>query len=162
MDVVGKFTRSRMMAGIRSKNTKPEMFVRRFLHYRGFRYVLHTPKLPGKPDITLPKYRVTIFVHGCFWHQHIGCKYATSPSSNQEKWRAKFRENSERDERSVAALLKAGWRVIIIWECGLKGKTPDVRLEWLVNAITVPSSELIEWPDLCGHSTNNVNSILQS
>lgn len=146
MDIVDKSTRSRMMAGIRSKNTKPEMTVRRFLHRLGFRYVLHSRKLSGRPDITLPKYRVVIFVHGCFWHQHPGCRFATTPSSNQEKWQIKFNENAKRDERNIEALLELGWNVIIVWECGLREKDAAAHLQWLVEGITSPVGKIVEWP----------------
>jgi len=116
-DVVDKKTRSRMMSGIRGKNTKPEIAVRRHLHARGFRFRLHRRDLPGKPDIVLPKYRTAVFVHGCYWHRHEGCKYATTPSSNPEFWQRKFRENVERDQRNRAQLADAGWNVLVIWEC---------------------------------------------
>ena len=135
MDVVDAATRSRMMAGIRSKNTKPEMTVRRYLHGRGFRYRLHTPGLPGSPDVALPKHRVAIFVHGCFWHRHTGCRYATTPASNSEKWETKFRANIDRDVRTSAALQARGWRIIVVWECELKRNAPE-RLERLVEEIT--------------------------
>lgn len=120
MDVVDVVTRSRMMSGIKSRNTKPEMTVRQFLHARGFRYRLHLRTLPGSPDIVLPKYRVAIFVHGCFWHRHDGCRYATTPSSNVERWAKKFDDNTKRDVRKLAALEASGWRVITVWECELK------------------------------------------
>jgi len=135
MDVVDAATRSRMMAGIRSKNTKPELTVRRYLHGRGFRYRLHTPGLPGSPDVALPKHRVAIFVHGCFWHRHTGCRYATTPASNSEKWETKFRANIDRDVRTSAALQARGWRIIVVWECELKRNASE-RLERLVEEIT--------------------------
>lgn len=134
MDVVDSATRSRMMAGIRSKDTKPEMTVRRFLHAKGFRYRLHTRDLPGSPDLVLPKYRVAIFVHGCFWHRHLGCRYTTTPASNIEKWNEKFRANTERDMRKEAALEASGWRVIVVWECELR-RTAQERLERLSGEI---------------------------
>jgi len=117
VDVVDKKTRSRMMSGIRGKNTRPEIAVRRYLHAHGFRFRLHRKDLPGKPDVVLPKYRTAIFVHGCYWHRHDGCKYATTPSSNREFWQRKFRENVERDRRDQARLADAGWNVLVIWEC---------------------------------------------
>jgi DNA mismatch endonuclease (patch repair protein) len=116
-DVVDKATRSRMMSGIRGKNTLPEMLVRSFLHASGFRYRLHVKDLPGKPDIVLPKYRTVVFVHGCFWHQHPGCRNAVMPKSNRKFWQEKLEGNVERDRRNVAALRKAGWRCLKIWEC---------------------------------------------
>jgi DNA mismatch endonuclease (patch repair protein) len=134
MDVVDSATRSRMMAGIRSKNTKPEITVRRYLHARGFRYRLHAHALPGSPDLVLPKYKVAIFVHGCFWHRHPGCRYTTTPASNVEHWTQKFRENTERDARKQAALEGAGWRVIVVWECELR-RTAQETLDRLCKAI---------------------------
>lgn len=116
-DIVDAATRSRMMSGIRGKNTAPEMAVRRFLHALGIRYRLHVNNLPGKPDIVLPKYRTVIFVHGCFWHQHPGCRNAVIPKSNVSFWEDKLRSNTARDARHQAALADAGWRAIVIWEC---------------------------------------------
>jgi DNA mismatch endonuclease (patch repair protein) len=131
MDVVDPAKRSKMMAGIRSKDTRPELTVRKFLHSKGFRYRLHASRLPGSPDLALPKYKVAIFVHGCFWHRHFACKYATNPSSNAARWAEKFRQNVERDTRNLAELRSSGWRVIIVWECELRG-APEARLEHLV------------------------------
>lgn len=108
------------MSGIRGKNTRPELLIRKALHARGFRYRLHCD-LPGKPDICLPKHRAVIFVHGCFWHGH-GCHLFKWPSTRPEFWQAKINRNREVDRRSVAALLEGGWRVGTIWECGLKGR----------------------------------------
>lgn len=139
MDVVDSATRSRMMAGIKSKDTKPEMVVRKYLHAQGFRYRLHSRKLPGSPDIVLPRYRVAIFVHGCFWHRHRDCRYTTTPSSNVERWRLKFQANMERDARKHAALAAAGWKVVVVWECELRHRTLE-RLEQLVTQITERSA----------------------
>lgn len=135
MDVVDSATRSRMMAGIRSKDTKPEMTVRRYLHARGFRYRLHARDLPGSPDLVLPKYRVAILVHGCFWHRHAGCRFATTPASNAERWNVKFQANMDRDARKLASLREAGWRVIVVWECELR-RDPGERLLRLTREIT--------------------------
>jgi len=140
MDVVDSATRSRMMAGIRSKDTKPEMTVRRYLHARGFRYRLHARDLPGSPDLVLPKYRVAILVHGCFWHRHAGCRFATTPASNSEQWSAKFQANVVRDARKLASLREAGWRVIVVWECELR-RDPTDRLVRLVQEITGPDNQ---------------------
>ena len=120
MDTLTPEQRSATMSRIRSKDTKPEMVVRRHLHALGFRYRLHVSKLPGRPDIVLPKWRTVIFVNGCFWHRHEGCKIATMPKSNVEFWTAKFQRNVERDTKGQAALKAAGWKVIVIWECELK------------------------------------------
>lgn len=109
-----------MMAGIRARDTRPELRVRKALHALGFRYRLHASKLPGKPDIVLRKHRAAILVHGCFWHRHANCHFATTPASNPEFWAAKFAGNVERDARGVAALAKMGWRVAVVWECGLR------------------------------------------
>ncbi|MGB3461849.1 MAG: very short patch repair endonuclease [Rhodanobacter lindaniclasticus] len=118
MDVVDRATRSRMMSGIRGKNTKPELAVRSFLHRAGLRFRLHA-KLPGKPDLVLPKYRTVVFVHGCFWHRHEDCRYATTPTSNPEFWREKFAANVRRDARVRQQLEELGWRVLVIWSCQL-------------------------------------------
>lgn len=132
-DVVDRATRSRMMAGIKGKNTKPELLVRSYLHCRGLRYRLHASNLPGKPDLVFPKYRTVVFVHGCFWHQHAGCNYATMPSSRTDFWKRKLSENVARDQCQVIALERSGWRVFVIWECELKGS--HRRLESLYSEI---------------------------
>lgn len=136
MDVVDAATRSRMMKGIRSKDTRPEMTVRKYLHARGFRYRLHARDLPGSPDIVLPKYRTAILVHGCFWHRHAGCKYATTPANNAERWQQKFHANTERDVRKESTLRAAGWRVIVVWECELRHGA-EKRLQQLVDEIKI-------------------------
>jgi DNA mismatch endonuclease (patch repair protein) len=120
-DVVDPATRSRMMSGIRGKNTKPELTIRKALHARGFRYRLHC-KLPGKPDLCLPKYRAVIFVHGCFWHGH-DCHLFKWPSTRPEFWREKIARNRAVDAAAEAKLLAEGWRVATVWECALKGRT---------------------------------------
>ena len=119
-DTVDKATRSRMMAGIRGKNTKPERAIRSALHSAGFRYRIHVAELPGKPDIVFPKYKAVIFVHGCFWHRHAGCWWSTTPSSNAAFWTDKFAKNVERDNRNIGDLKKMGWRVAIVWDCALR------------------------------------------
>lgn len=120
MDIVDKVTRSRMMSSIRGYNTKPEMIVRKYLHSRGFRYRLHRKDFPGRPDLVLKKYNIVIFVHGCFWHKHRNCHYASLPKSRPKFWAAKLESNVEHDKRAVIDCLKLGWRVLIIWECGTK------------------------------------------
>ncbi|MFL2905601.1 MAG: very short patch repair endonuclease [Limisphaerales bacterium] len=116
-DIVSKAKRSEMMSHIRGKNTKPELAVRKFLHAQGFRFRLHYRKLPGKPDVVLPKHKTVIFVHGCFWHRHKGCKFAYDPKSRKVFWQKKFRENVERDKRNQKELRKQGWQVLVVWEC---------------------------------------------
>jgi len=108
------------MSRIRGRDTGPELRLRSLLHRAGFRFRLHAKDLPGKPDIVLPKYHTVIFVHGCFWHRHEGCRYATTPSTRAEFWQAKFDGNVERDNRNRAALEAAGWTVMTVWECELK------------------------------------------
>lgn len=134
VDIVDSATRSRMMAGIQGKNTKPELQVRKYLHRRGLRYRLHVRTLPGKPDIVLPKYHAVVFVHGCFWHQHHGCKFATMPSSRENFWSNKLAQNVVRDQYQINALKELGWRVFVVWECELHDGVP--RLEMLYNEIT--------------------------
>lgn len=120
MDVVDSPTRSRMMSGIRGKNTKPELMVRRFLHAHGYRFRIHRKDLPGNPDLVFPKLKVCIFVHGCFWHRHPRCRYATNPKTRPEFWNDKFQKNVARDLTNLGSLEKAGWRVLVVWECQLK------------------------------------------
>jgi DNA mismatch endonuclease, patch repair protein len=132
VDIVSRKVRSRMMAGIRGKDTKPEIRVRRFLHASGFRFRLHVRDLPGSPDLLLPQYRAAIFVHGCFWHRHHGCRYAYSPKSNHGFWQAKLEGNRERDQRVRAKLRRLGWRVKVIWECEVGDQSKLDRLvRWL-------------------------------
>jgi DNA mismatch endonuclease, patch repair protein len=119
-DVHSKEVRSFNMSRIRSKDTKPEMLVRRFLHANGFRYRLHDNKLPGKPDIVLPRYKTVIFIHGCFWHGHEGCKYYVVPKTRTEWWLTKINNNIANDQKAINALYKDGWQVINLWECQLK------------------------------------------
>lgn len=127
MDVHSPEQRSFNMSRIRGKDTRPEMMVRRWLWANGYRYRLHRKDLPGKPDIVLKKYRAVIFVHGCFWHRH-GCKTTTTPESRRDFWVTKFRENVSRDERNVATLIEQSWRVIVVWECSLRGKASNPAL----------------------------------
>lgn len=117
VDVVDPATRSRMMSGIRGTNTTPELLTRKFLHSHGFRFRLHVKGLPGKPDIVLPKYRTVIFVHGCFWHQHPGCKDSVMPKSNTKFWTEKLVGNTRRDAKNIFELAKLGWQCLIVWEC---------------------------------------------
>lgn len=121
-DIVSPETRSRMMSGIGGKNTKPELVLRSALHRQGFRFRLHRKDLPGRPDMTFPRYQAVLFVHGCFWHGH-GCHLFKWPSSRESFWREKIAGNIERDRRQTTALTEAGFRVGIVWECALKGRT---------------------------------------
>lgn len=123
------------MSRIRSKDTKPEMLVRKFLFSKGFRYRLHDKNLPGKPDIVLPKFRTVIFIHGCFWHGHQGCSYFVVPKTRTEWWLNKIGNNAANDKKSVGLLTSAGWRVIEIWECGLKKNTIESTLSGLPGEI---------------------------
>ena len=133
-DTVSPDVRSRMMAGIRGKDTRPEMVLRREVHGRGFRYRLHDRRLPGTPDLVFKRYNAVCFVHGCFWHRHAGCRYATTPATRTDFWQAKFDANVTRDRRDCRALLDAGWRVATVWECALKN-----------GGGTVVASELGRW-----------------
>ena len=124
-DVHDKATRSYNMSQIRSRNTKPEMLVRKFLHAQGFRYKLHDKRLPGKPDIVLPKYRTVIFIHGCFWHGHKDCRYFVAPKTRTEWWLNKINTNITNDRKAVDLLNKLGWKIINLWECELKSAKID-------------------------------------
>lgn len=112
------------MRAVKSKGTKPELKVRKLLHHAGYRYRLHRKDLPGNPDIVFPRRCAAIFIHGCFWHQHPGCRHADRPSSNNEYWTKKLNRNVERDERNIASLREMGWKALVLWECELK--KPDL------------------------------------
>ena len=127
--------RSYNMSRIGSKNTKPEEKVRKYLFSRGFRYRKNDVRLPGKPDIVLPKYKTVIFVNGCFWHKHEGCKYFVWPKNNAEFWKSKIETNVERDQRQKAALQSQGWKVIVIWECELKSTGFEETMDHVVQKI---------------------------
>lgn len=116
-DIVDTKCRSEMMARIRGRDTAPELAVRRIAHRMGLRFRLHRKDLPGRPDLVFPKYRLAVFVHGCFWHRHEGCRYASTPKSRTAFWTEKFAANVERDSRQEAALTTLGWRVLVIWQC---------------------------------------------
>ena len=133
VDRVSKEIRSYNMSRIRSKDTKPEILVRSYLFSRGLRFRKNDKRYPGSPDIVLPKYKTMVFVHGCFWHLHEGCKYARIPKSNIDYWKKKLYRNRERDERNLKELKEMGWNVIIVWECDLK---KDKREQTLVNLYT--------------------------
>lgn len=120
MDIWNKEKRSACMSRIRSKNTKPELVLRKALFARGFRYRVNDKKLPGKPDIVLPKYKTVIFIHGCFWHGHAGCKYAYTPKTNTKFWIDKIISNAERDKVNAERLTVLGWNVLTVWECEIR------------------------------------------
>ena len=142
-DIVDSATRSRMMAGIRARDTRPERILRSALHRRGLRYRLHVGALPGKPDLVFPRFRAAIFVHGCFWHRHAGCRYASTPATRSEFWEAKFADNVARDIRNRASLQKLGWRVAVVWECALRKGTESVA-ETVRDWLTRGGDELLE------------------
>ena len=131
---MSKEARSRLMASIRGKDTRPELLVRRYLHAAGLRFRLHDRRLPGRPDLVFPRFRVAVFVHGCFWHRHHNCKHATQPSTNVEFWNAKFAYNVSKDDRHAAALRSLGWSPLVIWEC--EASDPDAldQLFWRIVA----------------------------
>lgn len=138
-DKLSKEHRSWNMSRIRSKNTKPEIIIRSLLHKAGLRFRLHAKNLIGKPDLILPKYKTVIFVHGCFWHRHQGCKDATNPGTRTDFWQKKFTDNVERDKKVKLSLEEAGWKVIIIWECEIK-KTNEELLSRISKELGIYSN----------------------
>lgn len=128
-DKVDRQTRSRMMSGIRGKDTQPELRLRKALFAKGFRYRVNDRRLPGRPDLVFPRYRAVVMVHGCFWHHHENCRFATVPETRAEFWKAKFETNRKRDRVVLAELAAAGWRCAIVWECGLKGPEDEATIE---------------------------------
>ena len=135
-DTLTPSQRSEMMSRIRGRDTKPELQVRSILHRMGYRFTLDNRDMPGSPDIVLPRYDVAIFVHGCFWHRHARCRYASTPKTRRSFWNAKFQANKARDRRVTAALRRDGWRVWTVWECQLR--TPEKvasRLERMLAGI---------------------------
>ncbi|WP_183293698.1 very short patch repair endonuclease [Cupriavidus alkaliphilus] len=142
MDTLSPEDRSKRMAKVRSKNTKPELRTRSCLHRLGFRFRLHVANLTGKPDITLPRWQVAIFVHGCFWHRHKGCQYTTTPQTNSAFWEEKFKSNLERDRRVIADLVAQGWDVIVVWECQTK---TEASLRMALEPLLKKRGKLIEF-----------------
>ena len=136
VDKVSKEVRSYNMSRIRSKDTKPEILVRSYLFSKGLRFRKNDKRYPGSPDIVLPKYKTMVFVHGCFWHLHEGCKYARIPKSNVQYWEKKLYRNRERDEHNQKELEEMGWTVIIVWECELKKDKREQTLDNLYSQIT--------------------------
>lgn len=128
-DIVSPEKRSQMMSGIRSRNTKPEMIVRSWLHRHGYRFRLHRKDLPGRPDLVLPKWKTVILINGCFFHHHGGCRLAYIPKTRAEWWIEKLRGNQERDARNIAELGALGWQVLVIWECQVRDETYKTILQ---------------------------------
>ena len=145
-DIVSPETRSRMMAGIRGKDTKPEIIVRRLLHKLGYRFRLHRKDLPGRPDIVLPKWKTVVFVNGCYWHGHENCELYRTPKTRSEFWEAKIAGNRKRDETNYQRLREEGWKVILIWECAVskKNSLTDTELAAAMSAAIETNRFLIE------------------
>jgi DNA mismatch endonuclease, patch repair protein len=137
VDIVDSLTRSRMMSRIRGKDTQPELMVRRALHARGLRFGIKQTRLPGRPDMVLPRWKVAVFVHGCFWHWH-GCHLSKMPMSNRDFWKKKLAGNQDRDSRAQITLISMGWRVAMIWECSLRGQAARARFDTVMD-------ELAQW-----------------
>lgn len=135
-DVHTKAVRSYNMSRIKGRNTKPEVLVRRFLHSKGFRFLLHCKKLPGRPDIVLPKYKTVILVHGCFWHGHKGCRYFVVPKTRTAWWLEKISSNRQRDQDNSAGLRKGGWKILTIFECDLKAEKRERTLKKILKNLS--------------------------
>lgn len=147
MDKLTPVDRSAVMAKVRSRNTGPELRVRRLAHRAGYRFRLHRRDLPGSPDLVFPRHRLAVFVHGCFWHQHPGCKRATVPSSNAPKWIKKFEANQARDANADAQLLTLGWKVLVIWECETRSEPTimnkiNCAIRWSRDTASCPGLKL--------------------
>jgi len=142
VDVLSKEQRHKCMSHIRYRNTKPEILVRKYLFAYGFRYRKNVKALPGTPDIVLPKYKTLIFVNGCFWHGHIGCKYARLPETNAEFWKQKIESNQRRDIQEQCQLRESGWNVIEIWECELKPKNRVQTLQRLAKTLDLLNKDI--------------------
>lgn len=132
-DIFDKSKRSEIMSKISGKETKPEILVRKYLFAHGFRFRKNDKRLPGKPDIVLPKYKTVIFVHGCFWHGHEGCKKSKLPETRKEFWEEKINSNIERDKKNITTLENTGWKVMVVWECELKNH--EIKLQDVVDSI---------------------------
>ena len=135
-DVHSKEIRSFNMSQIKGKNTKPEILVRKFLFANGIRYRLHDKRLPGKPDMVFPKYKKVVFIHGCFWHGHEGCRYYSIPKTRTEWWTAKIKGNTDNDMKAFAGLTEKGWNIFTVWECELKKNQYDITLKQLISQIS--------------------------
>lgn len=134
-DVHDKLTRSYNMSRVKAKNTKPELLVRSFLHSNGFRFRLHDPRLPGRPDIVMKKFQTVILVQGCFWHGHSGCKYFVLPKTRAEWWKDKINSTKIKDEKNTEALIELRWNVIIVWECELKPLVREQTFKYILNTL---------------------------
>lgn len=141
-DVHDPETRSYNMSRIKGADTKPEEIVRKYLFSKGFRYRKNDKRYPGKPDIVLPKYKTAIFINGCFWHKHEGCKYFKWPKTNVEFWTDKITRNVERDKQNYAELESQGWHVLVIWECELRKREIDITMERVIRHIQSPANTL--------------------
>jgi len=142
VDVLTPAQRHHNMGRIKGKDTKPEMLIRRGLHARGLRFRLHDRSLPGSPDLVFPKYRAAVFVHGCFWHFH-GCALSKLPTTRQDFWQTKLTTNAQRDRKAIEALGIDGWRVLVIWECAVRGPQ-----RWSINALLDQATSFIQVPSL--------------
>ncbi len=143
-DVLTPAQRHLNMSRIRGKDTKPEMLVRQYLHSRGLRYRLHVKSLPGKPDMVFPGLRTVVFIHGCFWHQHEGCRYFVVPKTRTDFWMEKIGRNVANDKRQQEELKNQGWRVLVVWECELRPSHRERTLERLFYSLTAPESDELE------------------
>lgn len=149
VDIVDTATRSRMMANIKGRNTKPELYIRSLLHNYGFRFRIHRKDLPGKPDIVLPKYKTVIFINGCFWHGHKNCRLFKLPASRTEFWEAKISKNQENDLKAKELLLNSGWRICTIWECAVRRSKKDpIAIMNILTTWLLGSEELLEINEL--------------
>jgi len=133
MDKISREARSEVMRRVKNKNTRPELLIRHLLHRRGFRFRLHRPDLPGRPDIVFPKHKKILLIHGCFWHRHEKCKRSTTPADNADYWRVKFERNVARDLEIIAALTDLGWHVRVVWECDIKDRK---KIDGLIDELT--------------------------
>ena len=140
VDIFSRKKRSEIMAKIRGKETKPEIIVRKFLFSKGFRFRKNVKKMPGTPDIVLPKYNTVVFIHGCFWHRHKNCKKAELPETRYEFWKKKIDGNAERDKKNVRQLKKVGWKVIVLWQCQIEKKQSDKWQKSLIEKLTSTST----------------------
>ena len=134
------------MASIRSRDTTPELILRRALHAKGLRYRLHVKALPGSPDVCFPKWRTVLLVHGCFWHRHEGCRNANTPRSNASYWADKFKRNIERDRQNIDALVEQGWRVGVVWECWIGNGLHEAQAVDIISFLQTSKALLAEWP----------------